>query len=157
MSRILQINNRQQLQINTRELKRLLADVLRRDLEVRAFELGIHLVGAGEMTCVNETFLKHEGSTDVITFNHRDQHDAAELHGEIFVCIDEAVALAPRFRASWQAEVIRYAIHGLLHLQGFDDHESTERRAMKRVENRVMRSVRKRFAVTSIARKVGRR
>lgn len=157
MSRVLQVNNRQRLQrIDTRVLKRMLVNVLDNDLGVRVFEVGIHLVGAGEMTCVNETFLKHEGSTDVITFNHRDGHDDAELHGEIFVCVDEAIALAPRFKASWQAEVIRYAIHGFLHLQGFDDHEPADRRAMKRVENRVMRSVRKRFAVTAIAPRVSR-
>lgn len=157
MSRVLQVNNRQRLQrIDTKVLKRLLLDVLNKDLGVRAFEVGVHLVEAGEMTCVNETFLNHEGSTDVITFNHRDGHDEDELHGEIFVCLDEAVALAPRFKASWQAEVIRYAVHGFLHLQGFDDLEPADRRAMKRVENRVMRSVRKRFAVTAIAPRVSR-
>lgn len=157
MSRVLQIKNRQRRQrIDTRTLKRMLADALDRELGVKTFEVGVHLVGAGEMACVNETFLRHQGSTDVITFNHREGHDHSELHGEIFVCVDEAIALAPRFHASWEAEVIRYAVHGFLHLQGFDDHDPADRRTMKRAENRVMRSLRKRFAVTAISRNLGR-
>lgn len=155
MSRVLQIRNRQRRwRIDTRRLKTLLAEVLAGELGVVSFEIGIHLVGAAEMARVNETFLQHEGSTDVITFSHRELPSSTELHGEIYVCVDEAVALAPRFRTTWQAEVVRYAVHGCLHLQGYDDLEPAARRRMKRVENRVMRAVRNRFAVSEIGHRV---
>lgn len=155
MSRVLQIGNRQRRwRIDTRRLKTLLAEVLAGELGVTTFEIGIHLVGAAEMARVNETFLQHAGSTDVITFSHRESPSPTELHGEIYVCIDEAVALAPRFRSTWQAEVVRYAVHGCLHLQGYDDLEPAARRRMKQVENRVIRSVRNRFAVAEIGHRV---
>jgi probable rRNA maturation factor len=153
--RVLVVRNRQQLQaVDTRQLKRILAGALRDDLGVTHYELCIHLVGAGEMTCVNETFLKHEGSTDVITFSHGEEVPGSPLHGEIFVCVEEAMALAPRFRTHWPAEVVRYAIHGLLHLLGFDDHDPADRRRMKREENRVVRSIANRFAVARLGRKL---
>lgn len=155
MSGVLHIRNRQRRwRIDTRRLKALLAEVLADELGVASFEIGIHLVGAAEMARVNETFLQHEGSTDVITFSHRDSPSSTELHGEIFVCVEEAVALAPRFRTTWQAELVRYAVHGCLHLQGYDDLEPAARRRMKRVENRVMRAVRNRFAVSEIGHRV---
>jgi rRNA maturation RNase YbeY len=189
-----------------RRLRRLALTLLQDLLAVRQFDLGIHLVSAAEITRLNETFLRHQGSTDVITFNYADPpgpglgrsgHGAAagflrpsrcslgaapfpsppleegvrerrpsvsarppdackvqatagrstderyacstQLHGEIFICVDEAVAQARRFRTSWQSELIRYLIHGLLHLRGYDDHNASSRRQMKRKEDRVLR------------------
>lgn len=150
-SQLLQIQNRQRTRsVDTRLLKKLLRDVLSNDLGVARYEICVHLVGAREMTSVNETFLQHAGSTDVITFSHREPPSTTELHGELFVCVDEAIELAPRFRGTWQSELVRYAVHGFLHLQGLDDREPAARRRMKRVENQVLRSLRKRSAVERI-------
>ena len=114
------------------------------ELRIVSAELGINLVGAREMTLLNETFLRHGGSTDVITFDHGPGTGAANgsapcLHGELFVCVDEAVAQAGRFRCTWQAEIVRYVVHGVLHLQGHDDLKPEPRRRMKREENRLVR------------------
>lgn len=154
---ILQVRNRQRkLPVDVRLFRQILASALIDELGVTRYEIGVHLVGAREMTRVNETFLRHAGSTDVITFSHREPASPTELHGEVFVCVDEAVELAPRFRGTWQAEVVRYAVHGFLHLQGHDDREPAGRRKMKRVENRVMQALRNRFAVTRIGPKLRR-
>jgi len=40
------------------------------ELEIQKTEIGICLVDAPEMTQLNETFLKHKGSTDVIAFDY---------------------------------------------------------------------------------------
>lgn len=151
--RLLVIRNRQRTRaIDTRQLQTILRSVLTDDLGVHGYELCVHLVGAAEMTGVNETFLRHAGSTDVITFNHAAEPDTDRLHGEIFVCVDEAVALAPRFRTDWPAEVVRYAVHGCLHLQGHDDQEPGARARMKRHENRALAALRRRFVLAQIAR-----
>ena len=139
------------------------------------------------MAEVNWNFLQHEGSTDVITFDHSDRgvrpspgaaiyahsslknpsmpveapaslrpgrphsvgsHDP--LHGEIFICLDDAVKQAREFRTTWQGELTRYVIHGLLHLCGHDDLKPAARRKMKREENRLLRVVAKRFALSKL-------
>jgi probable rRNA maturation factor len=116
---------------------------LRRD----DFELGVYVVAAAEMTYLNETFLGHQGSTDVITFNYADGvppagHQATErLHGEIFICLDEAQLQARRFRTVWQSELVRYLVHGVLHLCGYNDQRPASRREMKRVEDRTLRQL----------------
>ena len=160
--RTLTLRNRQHTRpVDLRRLRRVAATLLQNLLAVKQFDLGVYLVSAAEITRLNETFLQHKGSTDVITFNYAetavpasgrpgfraaegrstDERDACStpLHGEIFICIEEAVAQAQRFRTSWQSELIRYLIHGLLHLRGYDDQNASARRQMKQEEDRLLR------------------
>ena len=74
------------------------------------------------------------------------------LHGEIFVCLDQAIAQARRFRTSWQSELVRYIVHGVLHLQGQQDLHAAARRRMKREENRLLRQLGRRFDLRALAR-----
>jgi probable rRNA maturation factor len=154
--------------INLRLLGKITSALLA-ELEIEKAEIGICLVGAPEMTRLNETFLKHKGSTDVIAFDYRDsvgqasslshskirkvrdrQDACSTLHGEIFVCVDEAVLQARKFGTSWQSEVIRYLVHGVLHLLGFDDSSAGARRKMKREENRRLREMIRRFPLSKL-------
>ena len=99
--------------------------------------MAIHLVSAREMGRINGQFLGHVGSTDVITF---DQGSTSErLKGELFISIADAVKQAVEFRTRWSGELARYVIHGLLHLNGYDDLEPAARRVMKRQETRLLR------------------
>jgi probable rRNA maturation factor len=115
------------------------------------YELGVHLIGAAEMARVNEQYLQHEGSTDVITFNYREgikkpsAGRAEPVLGEIFVCLDDAIKQAKEFKTTWQSEVVRYIVHGVLHLLGYDDLKPDLRREMKRAENRYVNSLSREF------------
>ena len=164
------VANRQRTRkINLRLLKKI-ANALLTELEIEKAEIGICLVAVPEMTRLNETFLKHKGSTDVITFdyglgvppsggskrgvvpaqNNRLKPGHQTLHGEIFVCVDEAVLQARKFGTSWQSEVIRYLVHGVLHLLAFDDSSAGARRKMKREENRRLREITRRFPLSKL-------
>jgi probable rRNA maturation factor len=144
------IANRQRTQkINARLLKQIVGELFV-ELEIETAELGISLVSAREMTLVNETFLQHEGSTDVITFDHAEKRKY--FHGELFICVEEAVLQAKEFGTSWQSEVMRYIVHGVLHLLGYDDLKPHLRRVMKREENRLVRRLARRFALAELSR-----
>ena len=161
------IANRQQaLKINARRLKEFL-EALLADLKIKEAELGINVVTAREMTLINETFLRHEGSTDVITFDYNvgqasrlfqssskkngGRRDACPtLHGEIFICADEAISQSKQFKTTWQSEIVRYVIHGILHLLGHDDRLAAARRKMKREENRLLAGLSKKFCLAQI-------
>lgn len=133
------LNRQKTRRIPTAALRRTLHRLLRENLQLHAYTLGIHFVGDPEMTQVNEQFLQHAGSTDVITFDHLAPADDQDLHGELFICVDEAIRQARRFRTTWQDELLRYAIHGILHLLGHDDLNPAARRRMKAEENRLLR------------------
>ncbi len=151
------IANRQRTKkINSRLLKQIVSALLA-ELNVSEAELGIHLVGAKEMARVNWQFLQHEGSTDVITFDHTEKRKAEsgkrkQIHGELFICVDDAIQQAKAFGTTWQAEVVRYAVHGVLHLLGYDDLKPQLRREMKREENRLVRKLTVKFSFAERSR-----
>ena len=153
------IRNRQKKRhINLRQLHEVILVSLRESLFVESFELGIRIVDAKEMTKLNEQYLRHSGSTDVITFDYlerplpprpprfcpeigKEGDTPRPIHGDIFVCIDEANRQAKPFGTSWQEEIVRYIMHGVLHLLGHDDRTATRRAKMKLDEDRVMKSL----------------
>jgi len=144
------IANRQRAKkIDLRSLEKITAGILE-ELKIAGAALEINLLGAEEMAALNETFLHHEGSTDVITFDYASP--ASALQGEIFVCVDEAILQAKKFRTNWQSEIVRYIIHGVLHLLGHDDSGGAVRRRMKRKENLLLRKLAKKFSLAQISR-----
>ena len=156
MSGSLRLRNRQKNRpVDLRFLRRVIETVLHEFFESESFDLGIYLVSALEMTHLNETFLRHKGSTDVITFDYSED-PAALLHGEIFICVDESIRQARQFSTTWQSELARYLIHGLLHLHGHDDVQPAARRKMKLKENQLLRTLAKQFKLAGISALPGR-
>jgi probable rRNA maturation factor len=161
MSLELTIRNRQRARaLDVRLLRKIITAALTEQLQLEQVELGVTLVGAAEMARVNWQFLQHAGSTDVITFDHTEaqvsRKSAAagrrEICGELYVCVDDAVAQARSFRTIWPAEVVRYIVHGILHLCGHDDHRAAARRVMKQEENRLVRRLGQDFAFRALAK-----
>jgi probable rRNA maturation factor len=166
---VLGLRNRQRTRrVDLDLLRRMIRWLLGEQLRVPRFELCFHLVTAREVTRVNEAYLGHKGSTDVITFDHLEaragwppagagtaEHrgNAKEaLWGEIFISMDDALAQAGLYRTTWQTELARYAIHGVLHLVGYDDTHPSRRRRMKREEDRLLRRMAGQFSLRRLAR-----
>ena len=105
------VANRQRVKkINSRLLKQIIGELFA-ELKIADAELGINLVAAHEMALVNWNFLQHAGSTDVITFDHSDNRQSAIgnrqfINGELFICVDDAIAQAKEFKTTWQSEEI---------------------------------------------------
>ena len=152
---ILIANRQRTKKIDARFLKAITASVLA-DLQIEHCELEINLVGSTGMAALNETFLQHTGSTDVITFDYSEGKKLRKnvgVSGEIFICVDDAIMQAKQFKTRWQSEVARYVVHGILHLLGHDDLRPAPRRAMKREENRLVRALEKKFSLAQIERR----
>lgn len=142
--------------VNLPLFRRIVQVLLREFLCCQPVGLGIYLVDAKEITRLNETFLQHRGETDVITFDYADRGKSGSLSGEVFVCLPVAQRQARRFQATWQSEMVRYTVHGLLHLSGYDDKRARDRIRMKRQENRLLRDLSGLFTFRRLARS-GRR
>ena len=151
-SPILRFRNRQRtLSLDLPLLRRIISALLKDVLAVKEFALGISLVGEDEMTSLNERFLHHAGATDVISFNYYSGRRANVIQGDIVLCAGEAVRQARQFRTCWQLELVRYIVHGVLHLQGYDDLRPVPRRKMKREENRLVRELARRFSLKRLS------
>jgi len=120
-------------------------------------ELLVSFLGTRAMARINHAHLGHEGPTDVITFMPPAPPPGAPADhgralGEILLCPAVALAAAPRFRVSPGEELARYAIHGILHLAGMDDHHPRDRAKMRRAERRLLTLARERFSLTALLR-----
>jgi probable rRNA maturation factor len=137
-----------------RELTRAL---LEEELGLRSYELGISFASAKRIAEINHEFLQHEGSTDVITFDFRDGYKSAndeesDLSGEIYISVSDARQHAHEFKTRWEEEIVRYIVHGILHLRGYDDLSATKRKVMKRAEDRLLRRMKQRFDFRRLAK-----
>ena len=152
MSNLVSVHNRQRARkVDTRLLRDITRWLLSEALQVQTFQLAVYVVGPEEMTRLNEKFLKHKGSTDVLTFDYSEAAEATSVLGEIFVCAEEAVIQSARFRTDWRNELVRYVVHGTLHLLGYDDHRLGSRRRMKRVENQTLKRLARRFDLQQLS------
>jgi probable rRNA maturation factor len=124
----------------TRKLKK--ADVhnfvhlLRDDLNFVVESLSINFLTEEQIIPINNYYLGHNYSTDIITFNYSGENHT--LDGEIFISLDDASFYANKYGVELHNEILRLIIHGLLHLLGYDDKEVKEKRKMKRVENKLV-------------------
>jgi probable rRNA maturation factor len=136
------VRNAQRTQlVDGRRMRLAARHLLEELLRLHRYQLGVHLVSARRMAAMNKKWLGHQGPTDVITFDHRAETPELNLHGEVFLCPEIAVLQAKRFGATREAEVLRYLVHGVLHLCGYDDRNPTMRRRMKRRENGLLRAL----------------
>lgn len=83
-------------------------------------EIEITLIDDPEIGRVHADFLGDPEPTDVITFQH----------GEILISADTAVRQAAEHAETADRELALYAVHGLLHLAGWEDHDPAEAAAM---------------------------
>ena len=92
---------------------------------VDAGEISVALVGDAEIAALNQRYLQHEGPTDVLSFH---LHDRGEPPlGDVYVGVDQAARQAAGFGATAADEVLRLAVHGTLHVLGYDHPAGADR------------------------------
>jgi len=129
-------DKQKQLRLSRKRLRQVVSHVLHAE-GVDSAEVGIALVSDHAIQAINETYLRHVGPTDVITFPYSTPTDRP-LSGEIALSTETALREAARRGHPPENEVLLYLVHGLLHLCGYDDHEPADRRVMRRQERKYL-------------------
>ena len=121
------------------------AGALRRVIEAtlarhtrQAARLSVAIVDDGCIAHLNQTYLGHRGPTDVLSFDLRDSEQDARVDGELILSYDTAARQARQRGHSIQAELMLYAVHGTLHLLGYDDREPADAERMHQVEDAIL-------------------
>ncbi len=83
----------------------------------------------------NRQFLQHDYYTDVITF---DYSSSTVLNGDIFISLDTVSSNAQEAETSFDNELSRILIHGVLHLTGQGDKTPLSKAEMTRKENKAL-------------------
>jgi len=95
--------------------------------------ISVLFISDDEIIEVNKKYLDHNIATDVITFPLGDKTEPVE--GEIYISIDTTRRNSAEFGVTHKSELLRVAIHGALHLAGYDDSTSLLRSKMKDKED----------------------
>jgi len=96
-------------------------------------EITVLIVSDRRMAVLHKTFYGLAGPTDVLTFQH----------GEIVISAETAVRQARMFHSNLVCEIQLYLLHGLLHLAGFDDLATNQRRQMHRLQKKLLATIRR--------------
>ena len=112
-----------------RDLKRLVTHAAA--LAQREMEVSFAVIDDLRMRQLNNEYLSHDYATDVLAFPMADE---PVLMGEVLISADTARREAARRGHPAYHELLLYAVHGVLHLIGHDDHDPAQRRRMRRAE-----------------------
>ena len=84
---------------------------------------------------VNRQYLQHDYFTDIITFDYT---EGSIISGDLFISLDTVRSNAALFGKTYDDELHRVIIHGVLHLCGINDKGPGEREIMEAEENKAL-------------------
>jgi probable rRNA maturation factor len=114
--------------IDPAAVRRLLGRAVRAALRyesVDAGEVSVTLLDNAEIADLNASFLQHEGPTDVISFPLYEEDE--DVVGDIYIGFDVARRQALATGITLEEELVRLAVHGTLHVLGYDHPEGDDR------------------------------
>ena len=103
-------------------------------------DIGYMFVDDEKILEVNREYLGHDYYTDIITFDY-DETDT--INGDIVISLDTVRTNAVKFGKSYEEELYRVIIHGILHLCGINDKGPGEREIMEAAENKALAMLKK--------------
>lgn len=82
---------------------------------------------------MNVNYLNHNYYTDIITFDN--SMEKKKIIGDVFISIDTIKYNATEYKTTFENELARVMIHGLLHLVGYSDKSLNDQKKMKSMED----------------------
>jgi probable rRNA maturation factor len=114
-----------------KKVKKIVEKVITKENRISG-DLNFILTSDKDLKEINIEFLKHSYYTDVICF---DYNAGKNINGEIYISIETVKRNAKNYKVSYNKEVLRVIIHGVLHLCGYDDKTRKDRIKMGEAED----------------------
>jgi probable rRNA maturation factor len=111
-------------------------------LNISAATWDVTFVRDPDMKALHKRTMNIPTTTDVLTFDLRDNtrgtREGADVELDTVICIDEAKRRAEELGHPLRNELLLYAIHSLLHVQGYDDMTPRKAAAMHKREDELL-------------------
>lgn len=120
---------------NRQAIRRWLINEIARERK-RCGELNFVFTTDEALFKINVEFLNHHTYTDIITF---DSCEGDLVNGDIMISIDRVRDNAAQFAVTFDDELHRVLVHGVLHLCGYKDKTSAEAAQMRKLEGQALR------------------
>lgn len=118
--------------------KRVVSSWIKQIVESKGFSLGdINVIFTSDayLLEMNNRYLGHNYYTDIITFDYCDDKIVS---GDLFISIDCVKSNSEHYGQTFDNELHRVIIHGVLHLIGFDDHNDEDIKQMRNAEDEAL-------------------
>lgn len=114
-----------------RKVSRWIGDTIAEEGKKRG-EISIIFCSDAYLLAINKKHLNHDYFTDIITFDY-DEGDV--VSGDLFISVNTVRVNASEFNVTFEQELHRVIIHGVLHLCGYKDKTDPEAKLMRAKEN----------------------
>lgn len=84
---------------------------------------------------INREYLNHDYFTDVISFDYCEDN---VISGDIFISVDTVSDNAKEYGATFENELERVMIHGVLHFVSYNDKTESDQKTMRAKENQYL-------------------
>ncbi|MBF0252380.1 MAG: rRNA maturation RNase YbeY [Candidatus Omnitrophica bacterium] len=141
-------NRNKKIYLDLNKIKKVSSEILV-ILKKKNINFNIVFLSNQGIRAINRRYLGIDTATDVISF-YNDGHQAVgygkvKFLGDIAVSSDKAHACAIEYKISFNEELYRYIIHGVLHLLGYLDYKPKDIKIMKDKENDILGKIRKKY------------
>lgn len=125
------INSNKFFSLNVKLIEAIAEKVLKLLKKDKVTEIDIVFLDDGAIKKLNKRYKKEDAPTDVLSFNiDGREFKRREVLGEIFISLDTARRNAKLFGVDFEHEIVRYVVHGILHLFDYDDQSKVEKDRM---------------------------
>jgi len=110
-------------------------------------DITLKLTNDDEIRQLNLEFRKQDKATDVLSFNYNfDDPESKRLYlGDIVISVETAAIQAPKYDLSLNQELAFLAIHGTLHLLGYNHEQSDQKETMWRFQDEIFDRIKSSF------------
>jgi rRNA maturation RNase YbeY len=119
-------------------LKKWLKDVCALHSQRKLEELSYIFCSDEYLLNMNKEYLQHDYYTDIITFDNSEETPNSPINGEMYLSIDRITDNASLLGITFEQEIQRVIVHGLLHLLGFDDHTPEDIAKIRKAEEEAL-------------------
>jgi probable rRNA maturation factor len=128
-------NLQNKLPIHSKRIKKLILKVLKGEKVKKSGWINICFVDDPQIKKFNAKFLKTKSSTDVLTFDLSDKKKDNIILADIMISAQTALKQAGNFKTTPNYELSLYAVHGILHILGFNDQTRAQIKLMRKKES----------------------
>ena len=133
-ARVIVKNTNKRFGLNERFIKKIVLKILEILRKPQNTKLEIIFLDNKTIRSINKKYKHRNSSTDVLSF------DLGSC-GQILISSDTALKNTRIFKTSFEKEIVLYIIHGILHLFGYEDETSYEKKRMSKKENNILEKI----------------
>lgn len=128
-----QLINETDAEIDQRRIQKLITHIFQSEELPAETILNIVFTDNATIHELNKKFLDRDRPTDVLSFNVHAEYLPSELQilGDVYISVEKAKEQADSFGVTFQDEVERLVVHGILHLIGYEHEDPKQQRKME--------------------------